>query len=119
MTGESTHNNGCLSPRVAMERAKGFEALNTAYYARTHSKTRYGRDAYKTKIDKTRKAFGFAPIYSSNTMKPSQLNKFTLGYVLAALWTSDPSPGQGDYMELAPLWIPSLYWMETSHLPII
>ncbi len=26
--------------------------------------TRYGRDAYKAKIDKTRKAFGFAPIYS-------------------------------------------------------
>lgn len=25
---------------------------------------RYGRDAYKAKIDKTRKAFGFAPIYS-------------------------------------------------------
>jgi len=25
---------------------------------------RYGREAYRAKIDKTRKAFGFAPIYS-------------------------------------------------------
>lgn len=26
--------------------------------------TRFGRDAYKAKIDKTRRAFGFKPIYS-------------------------------------------------------
>ncbi len=26
--------------------------------------TRFGREAYKAKINKTRKAFGFAPIYS-------------------------------------------------------
>ena len=26
--------------------------------------TRFGRDAYKAKIDKTRRAFGFTPIYS-------------------------------------------------------
>ena len=26
--------------------------------------TRYGRGAYQAKIDKTRKAFGFTPIYS-------------------------------------------------------
>lgn len=30
-------------------------------------------------------------------MKPSELNEFTRHYVVAALWTSDPSPGQGDY----------------------
>lgn len=49
-------------------------------------------------------------------MKPSQLNKFTLGYVLAALWTSDPSPGQGDYMETGLPLVDSipLYWMEQA-----
>ncbi len=30
-------------------------------------------------------------------MKPSDLNEFTRHYVVAALWLSDPSPGQGDY----------------------
>lgn len=49
-------------------------------------------------------------------MKPSQLNKFTLGYVLAALWTSDPSPGQGDYMETGLPLVDSIpsYWMEQA-----
>ena len=32
-------------------------------------------------------------------MKPSELNEFTRAYVLAALFLSDPSPGQGDYTE--------------------
>lgn len=32
-------------------------------------------------------------------MKPSDLNEFTRAYVVAALWLSDPSPGQGDYTE--------------------
>lgn len=49
-------------------------------------------------------------------MKPSQLNEFTLGYVLAALWLSDPSPGQGDYTETGLSLVDSipLYWMEQA-----
>lgn len=46
-------------------------------------------------------------------MKPSELNEFTLGYVLAALWTSDPSPGQGDYTAKGLSLIPRVcnWWM--------
>lgn len=49
-------------------------------------------------------------------MKPSELNEFTLGYVLAALWLSDPSPGQGDYTETGLSLVDSipLYWMEQA-----
>lgn len=41
-------------------------------------------------------------------MKPSDLNEFTRHYVLAALWLSDPSPGQGDYTETGLSLIPSV-----------
>lgn len=46
-------------------------------------------------------------------MKPSELNEFTLGYVLAALWLSDPSPGQGDYTEAGLSLVQSVdeWWM--------
>lgn len=43
-------------------------------------------------------------------MKPSDLDSFTRGYVLAALWTSDPSPGQGDYTETGLSLIPRVCW---------
>lgn len=49
-------------------------------------------------------------------MKPSELDEFTLGYVLAALWTTDPSPGQGDYTETGLSLVDSIpsYWMEQA-----